>query len=78
MYKKFGMCAVFFLSACTTDPIPEEEFEGPTGHFPLLGNVPDRPDLPEPKTLIRQQKHLQKEHDQATQKQDAVIKSITP
>ena len=32
-----------FLNSCTTNPVPEEEFEGPAGNFPRIVDVPDRP-----------------------------------
>jgi hypothetical protein len=73
-----GICTVFLLSACTTDPVPDEEFEAPTGNFPLLGNVPDRPIFPLSEDATRQYQRLQREHDQATEKQSDIIKSIKP
>ncbi|MCE3230703.1 MAG: hypothetical protein K0R76_657 [Alphaproteobacteria bacterium] len=73
-----GLCTVFVLFGCTTDPVPDEEFEAPTGNFPLLGNVPDRPSFPLLEDTTRQHKRLQREHDQATEKQSAIIKSIKP
>ena len=76
MYKILVISSCFLVSACTTDPIPEEEFEGPTSNFPLLGTVPDRPVLPEKETLIRQQNRLQTEHDEAEKKQDDLLKSL--
>lgn len=78
MYKKLGMCAALLLCACTTDSVPDEEFEGPTGNFPLLGTVPDRPKLPLTDDIIRQEKRLKHEHDQATQKQNDVLNSTKP
>ncbi len=65
----------FLLSACTTNAIPEEEFEAPNINFPILNTVPDRPSFPDSRTLIQDQKRLQSEHDEATQKQAEVIKS---
>lgn len=72
------ICVGFFLSACTTDSVPEEEFEVPTGNFPLLSNVPDRSSFESSEDMSCQQKHLQWEHDQAVKKQADVIKSIKP
>jgi hypothetical protein len=40
--------------------------------------VPDRPTFPKTKTLNNQRKHLEVEHDQATEKQAEVIKSVKP
>ena len=68
----------FFLSACTTDPVQDEEFEAPTGKFPLLGNVPDPPVFETPKSMDNQQKRLQQEHDEAIHKQAEVMESIKP
>lgn len=78
MQKKIGICIAFLLTGCSTDSVPDEEFEAPTLDFPLLGNVPDRPPLPEPETFARQQKRLKSEHDQAIKQQDGIIKSIKP
>jgi hypothetical protein len=78
MYKKLGICAAFLLTSCTTDTLPEEEFEGPTGNFPLLGTVPDRPVLPLADDLKIQQTRLQQEHDQATKKQTDILKLVNP
>ncbi|MBX9805447.1 MAG: hypothetical protein K2Y18_06825 [Alphaproteobacteria bacterium] len=75
MQKRFGIVIAFFLSACTTNPIPEENFEAPTLKFPLLGNVPDRPVLPTPETLSRQQRQLKTDHDIAVEKQEAILKA---
>jgi hypothetical protein len=75
MYRTPLACAAFLLSACTTDPLPEEEYEAPTGNFPLLGTVPDRPTLPSSEDITQQQKRLQGEHDQATKKQVEILKS---
>lgn len=75
MQKKAGICIAFLLSACTTESVPDEEFEAPTTNFPLLGNVPDRPALPPSEDRTRQQRRLQSEHDQAIEKQDEIIKS---
>lgn len=77
MVKKPLVWIVFLLCGCTTDPVPDEDFEAPTLDFPLLGNVPDRPTLPEPKSFIKRQKRLQTEHDQAT-KEAEIIKSTKP
>lgn len=76
MVKKIIVLLCLALTACTTDPVPDEDFEGPTSHFPLLGNVPDRPPMPVPEALLDQQKRLQAEHDAAIKKQDEVIKSM--
>ena len=76
MYKILVISSCFLLSACTTDPVPEEEFEGPTSDFPLLGTVPDRPVLPKKEALARQQHHLQTEHDDAEKKQADLLKSL--
>ena len=78
MVRKPLAWIVFLLCACTTDPVPDEEFEMPTFDFPLLGNVPDRPALPEPKSFIKRQKRLQAEHDQATKKEAEIIKLRKP
>jgi hypothetical protein len=78
MYKKFGLCIAFLLMGCTTETHPEEDFEGPTGQFPLLGTVPDRPALPSSDELTNQEKQLKYERDQATEKQLTVLKSIKP
>lgn len=67
-----------FLWACTTDLLPDEEFEAPTSTFPLLGHVPDRPSFPDPEAISHKKKHLQQEHDQATEKRKDVVNSITP
>jgi hypothetical protein len=76
MYKIFRVSGALLLAACTTDSVPDEEFEGPTGDFPLLGTVPGRHALPPPSEDIKRQKErLQREHDQATQKQAEIIKS---
>lgn len=53
------------LSACTTDPVEDESFEGPTRDFPLLGNVPERPKLPNPHEIAKERDHLQADHDEA-------------
>ena len=37
-------------------------------NFPLLGNVPDRPNLPDPEAVTSKQKHLKADHDQAIEK----------
>lgn len=76
MVKKSTLWIPLLLSACTTDPVPDEDFEGPTSNFPLLGNVPDRPTFPETKTLNSQRNRLQVERHQATEKQAEVVKSI--
>jgi len=79
MVKKLSLSSVFFfLCACTTDPIPEEEFEGPTANFPLLGHVPDRPPLPEPASFTNHQKRLQSERDKATKEEADIIKLTKP
>ncbi len=67
---------IWILAACTTDPVPDEDFEIPTTNFPLLGNVPDRPVLPPPEETARQKKRLQQEHDQATEERQEVVKSL--
>ncbi len=71
-----SLCAAFLLAACTTDSGPEEAFEGATSNFPLLGDVPDRPVLPSSRDISHQQRHLQIERDQATEKQGEIIKSV--
>lgn len=75
MYKRLGICIFLTLCGCTTDPTPDEEFEGPAGNFPLLGTVPDRPILPAQEEFTTQQKRLQQEHDQAAIKQAEILKS---
>jgi hypothetical protein len=70
------LCAGFLLSACTTDSVPDEEFEMPTGNFPLLNSVPDRSSFGPSEDIGSQQKRLQWEHDQAVKKQADVIKSV--
>jgi hypothetical protein len=75
MYKRLGTCIFLILCGCTTDPTPDEDFEGPTGNFPLLGTVPDRPVLPTQEELKSQQTRLQQEHDQATLKQAEILKA---
>lgn len=74
MVKKPIFWIVFLLCSCTTDPVPDEDFEGPTTNFPLLGNVPDRPTLPEPNSFFSHQKRLQSEHDEAGKKEAEIIK----
>ena len=76
MYKILLMSSCFLLTACTTDPVPDEEFEGPTSNFPLLSTVPDRPVLPSKETLAHQQTLLQTEHDDAQKKQSDLLKSL--
>lgn len=76
MQKKLGICLALLLSGCSTDTVPDEEFEGPTLNFPLLGNVPDRPNLPEPEGITHHENNLRKERDQALQKQEGIIRSI--
>ncbi len=78
MVKKPFLWIVFLLCACTTDPIPDEEFEGPTTNFPLLGHVPDRPPFPDLDSFTNPQKRLQSEHDEATKKEAEVIKLTKP
>lgn len=78
MVKNSLLWIAFLLCACTTDPVPEEEFEGPTTDFPLLGHVPGRPALPEPASFTNQQKRLQSEHDEATRKEAEIIKLRKP
>lgn len=78
MVKNPLLCIAFLLCACTTDPVPEEEFEGPTTDFPLLGHVPDRPVLPEPASFTNPQKQLQSERDEATRKEAEIIKLTKP
>ena len=68
----------FLLCACTTDPVSDEEFEGPTTNFPLLGNVPDRPTLPEAGSFANQQKRLKAEQNEATKKKTDVINLTKP
>lgn len=75
MYKKFGLGIAFLICGCTTDPQPEEEFEGLTGNFPLLGTVPDRPALPSSDELTRQERRLKQERDDAIAMQANVLKS---
>jgi hypothetical protein len=74
MVKNPFLWIVFLLCACTTDPVSDEEFEGPTANFPLLGNVPDRPTLPEAESFANQQKILQDEQDEAAKKKAGVLK----
>ena len=76
MQKYFPIFIGLLLSACTTDPVPDEEFEAPTLNFPLLGNVPDRPSLPSPKTLKRQQNRLKSDHNLAFEKQKDILNSL--
>ncbi|MGV8949066.1 MAG: hypothetical protein ACOH2E_06880 [Candidatus Paracaedibacter sp.] len=78
MVKNPLLWIVLLLCACTTDPVSDEEFEMPTFDFPLLGNVPDHPTLPEPQSFIERQKRLQTEHDQATKKEAEIIKLTKP
>jgi hypothetical protein len=73
-----SLCSIFLLSACTTDSVPDEEFEMPTGNFPLLSSVPDRSSFGLSDDIGCQQKRLQWEHDQAMKKQVDVIESIKP
>jgi hypothetical protein len=76
MYKKLSASFALLLCACTTDSLPDEEFEGPTTDFPLLGTVPNRPLLPDNKVLTTQENLLKKEHEEATHRHDDFIKSI--
>lgn len=68
----------FLLCGCTTDPVSDEEFEGPTTNFPLLGNVPDRPTLPEAGSFANQQKRLKAEQNEATKKKTDIINLTKP
>jgi hypothetical protein len=68
-----GLC---FLNACSSDSIPDEKFEAPTLDFPLLGDIPTRPQLPDPCVLAKQQQRLQADHDQAVVREAEVIKSV--
>ena len=47
MSRFISVFCTFFLSvalsACTTNTVVEEQFEGPSGDFPHLVDVPDRP-----------------------------------
>lgn len=76
MQKRLGIYLALLLSGCSADTVPDEEFEAPTLNFPLLGNVPDRPILPNQNNLYKQERNLKIERDQAIQKQDGIIKSI--
>lgn len=75
MYKMLGICVTFLLSACTTDPVPEEAYEASHGKFPLLGNVPNRDSLPPLEDISHQQKRLRREIEDAFQKQAEILKS---
>lgn len=68
----------FLLSACTTDSVPDEEFEAPTGNFPLLGTVPDRLAFQPQQDIACRQDRLQRERDETIQKQAKIVRSITP
>jgi hypothetical protein len=81
MQRKFEMYILlaafcFLLEACTSDSTPEEKFEAPTLDFPLLGTIPERPQLPDPCVLTKQQQRLQADHDQAVKREAEVIKSV--
>lgn len=75
MYKMLGIGVTLLLSACTTDPVPEEAYEMPQGKFPLLGNVPNRDSLPPFEDISLQQKRLHREIKAASQKQAEILKS---
>jgi hypothetical protein len=66
MVRKINLWPALLLSFCTTDPLPDEDYEAPTiGQFPLLGTVPDRPSFPEASLYQDQRQRLQKSHDYA-------------
>ena len=64
------------LCACTTDPVPDENFELPTMSYPLLGHVPDRPRFESSACFIHRQKRLQHEHDEAVKERGKVVESL--
>lgn len=47
------------LVSCTTDKLPEEQFELPSGEYPRLIDVPDRPVYPSNKEISTTQKQLE-------------------
>jgi hypothetical protein len=67
-----------FLCACSTDAVPDEEFEAPTLNFPLLGTVPERPLFPPSEKASHQKKRLQQERDQAAEKRHEIMGSLKP
>ena len=67
------VCWGLVCAACTTNPVPEEEFEGPEGNFPLLADVPDRPTLPK---LDRQK--LTQELEQHNKESNEIKEIISP
>jgi hypothetical protein len=70
------LIALCLLNACSSDSVRDEKFEAPTLDFPLLGDIPTRPKLPDPCILAKQQQSLQSDHDQAIVKEAEVIKSM--
>jgi hypothetical protein len=64
------------FSACSPDSVEDEKFEAPTLDFPLLGDIPKRPQLPDPSMVSAQQQRLQADHDQTIVKEAEVLKSV--
>jgi len=74
---KYFLGLALLLSACTSDHVPDEDFEAPTSNFPLLGSVPDRPLFPESKIIEQQKSHLKRECLEASQEAEALTKTKT-
>ena len=67
------MWPALFLSFCTSDPVPDEEFEGPTNDFPHLNTVPGRPAYPNEDIYERDHNRLRAGRDLALKKQAEAI-----
>ena len=50
------------LTCCNGNTIPEESFELPTGAYPKLVDVPDRPTYPATQEVAAIQKNLESSH----------------
>lgn len=76
MIKMTFFSTCFLLVACTTDSVPDEDFEGiATTNFPQLNTVPTPPHLSDINDLT-DQKNLQENHAQALQKKESLMKSV--
>jgi hypothetical protein len=60
------------ITSCNNNKIPEERFEIPTGDYPKLVDVPDRPTYLSPNEMAKIQKNLESNRNAAIEaaKQD--------
>lgn len=69
------LCSLAFVSSCTKQ-YDDEKFEFIITDFPKLGDVPNRPKLPNMNKINQDQERLNQDQEEANKKKQEIFKTL--